>query len=244
MVTDEGSFQDAPAKPYQIPYRSIVPKKAECDNLLVPVCLSASHIATCSLRMEPVYMALGHASGLSAAMAVKGNVALQDVKVPELQAKLREQKAVLDLPNLVLGPASDQLAGVVVDDEHAELTGSWVTSSYGAPVDDSSRNDGDSGKGEKTAKFIAKLPAAGKYEVRFAYSSAPNRAAKVPVEVSHAGGVAKVTVDERKPGTHDKIFVTLGTYDFSAEQPAEVKVSNEGTKGFVSVDAVQWVKVE
>ncbi|WP_009963342.1 FAD-dependent oxidoreductase [Verrucomicrobium spinosum] len=243
-VTDEGSFQDAPAKPYQIPYRSIVPKKAECDNLLVPVCLSASHIATCSLRMEPVYMALGQASGLSAAMAVKGNVAVQDVSVPALQAKLREQKAVLDLPNLVLGPASDQLAGVVVDDAHAEFTGSWVSSGYGAPVDDASHNDADSGKGEKTARFVAQLPAAGRYEVRFAYSSAPNRAASVPVEITHAGGVAKVWVDERKPGVHDKVFVSLGTFDFAANQPASVQVSNAWTRGFVSVDAVQWLPVK
>jgi hypothetical protein len=240
-VTDEGSFQDAPAKPYQIPYRSIVPKKEECENLLVPVCLSASHIATCSLRMEPVYMSLGHASGVAAAMAVQGNLAIQDVPVPALQAKLRAQKAVLDLPNLQLGPASDQLPGIVVDDSKAEYTGTWPSSSYGLPVDDASHNDGDTGKGEKQARFTVKLPADGRYEVRFAYSHAPNRSAAAPVEIMHAGGTASTTVDQRQPGTHDKVFVSLGTFTFTAARPAIVTVSNAGTKGYVSVDAVQFL---
>ncbi|MEZ0387105.1 MAG: FAD-dependent oxidoreductase, partial [Verrucomicrobium sp.] len=137
-VTDEGSFQDAPVKPYQIPYRSLVPKKSECENLLVPVCPSVSHIAMCSMRMEPVYMAMGQASGLAAVMAVKGNQAVQDISVPALQAKLREKKAVLELPNIAVGPASDELPGIVMDDASSEYTGSWVSSGYGAPVDGSS----------------------------------------------------------------------------------------------------------
>lgn len=238
-VVDEGSFQDAPAKPYQIPYRSIVPKRGTCGNLLVPVCLSASHIATCSLRMEPVYMALGHASGLAAAMAVKEGKEVQEINVKTLQDRLRAQKAVLELPNLVLGPASDELPGIVLDDAHAVFTGTWVSSSYGAPVDDSGHNDGDSGKGEKSVKFELKVPAEGRYEVRFAYAAAPNRAAKVPVTIEHATGKAEVTVDQRQPGIFDKVFVSLGTYGFSPKKPVVVVVSNAGTTGYVSVDAVQ-----
>ncbi|MDQ3621990.1 MAG: FAD-dependent oxidoreductase, partial [Verrucomicrobiota bacterium] len=99
-VTDEGSFPDAPARPYQIAYRSLAPKKAECENLLVPVCFSASHVAYCSMRMEPVYMAMGHASGLAAMMAIKHRKSVQEIDVPALQAKLREQKAVLELKSL------------------------------------------------------------------------------------------------------------------------------------------------
>ncbi|MCX7008237.1 MAG: FAD-dependent oxidoreductase [Kiritimatiellaeota bacterium] len=96
-VADEGSFPNAPAKPYQIAYRSVTPREAECANLLVPVCLSASHVAYCSLRMEPVYMALGQASGVAAVMALRGGWAVQEVDVPALQAKLRDQKQVLAL---------------------------------------------------------------------------------------------------------------------------------------------------
>ncbi len=98
-VADEGSFPDSPVKPYQIPYRSIVPKPEQCTNLLVPVCISASHVAYCSIRMEPQYMMMGHAAGLAAAEAARSNRTVQAIDVETLRAKLREQKAVLALPN-------------------------------------------------------------------------------------------------------------------------------------------------
>jgi hypothetical protein len=96
---NEGDFQ-VPVKPYAIPYRSLTPKPEECSNLLVPVCCSASHVAYGTIRMEPVYMILGQASGVAAAMAFDGDGTVQHVSVERLQAKLREQKAMLD-PNAV-----------------------------------------------------------------------------------------------------------------------------------------------
>ena len=97
-LTDEGSFPDAPTHPYQIPYRSLTPKPSECANLLVTVCLSASHVAYGSLRMEPVYMALGQAAGIAAVLAVRGNVAVQDVPYPQLRDRLLAAQQVLTLP--------------------------------------------------------------------------------------------------------------------------------------------------
>jgi hypothetical protein len=81
--------------PYEIPYRSLTPKKADCRNLLVPVCLSATHVAICTIRMEPVYMMMGHASGVAAALAARSGAAVQDVNGAALFARLREQAAVL-----------------------------------------------------------------------------------------------------------------------------------------------------
>jgi hypothetical protein len=92
---NEGDFQ-VPVKPYAIPYRSLTPKAEECSNLLVPVCCSASHVAYGTIRMEPVYMILGQASGVAAALACDGDGTVQRVPVEGLQAKLKEQKAVLD----------------------------------------------------------------------------------------------------------------------------------------------------
>ena len=75
---------------YKIPYESIVPTKGECDNLIVPVCVSASHIAFTSLRMEPVWMILGESAGVAAAIAVDGGISVQDVSYETLRPKLDE----------------------------------------------------------------------------------------------------------------------------------------------------------
>jgi len=73
---------------YRIPYRAIIPKRTECTNLLVPVCLSASHVAILSLRMEPVYVILGQSAGVAATIAIKANVPLQNVDYAELKLRL------------------------------------------------------------------------------------------------------------------------------------------------------------
>ncbi|MGA1116106.1 MAG: FAD-dependent oxidoreductase [Opitutales bacterium] len=75
---------------YKIPYESIVPTKGECDNLIVPVCVSASHIAFTSLRMEPVWMILGESAGVAAALAVDASIPVQDVPYEQLRPKLDE----------------------------------------------------------------------------------------------------------------------------------------------------------
>ncbi len=95
MVENEGDMQ-VPVKPYQIPYRVMLPKRAEMENLLVPVCFSASHVAYSSLRMEPQYMIMGHAAGVAASLAIKEGKPLQDISVKELQDILKSQAAVFE----------------------------------------------------------------------------------------------------------------------------------------------------
>jgi hypothetical protein len=95
IVLNEGDVQ-VPVQPYQIPYRVLLPKKSEAENVLVPVCFSASHIAYSSLRMEPQYMIIGHAAGNAAALALKHNVAVQDVPVTELQKLLHDEGGVFE----------------------------------------------------------------------------------------------------------------------------------------------------
>jgi hypothetical protein len=97
-VIDEGNFDVRAIKPYQIPYRSITPHKAQCVNLLVPVCLSATHVAYGALRMEPQYMNFGHAAGVAAVAAIRADAAVQDIDVKALQAELQAAKQVLSLP--------------------------------------------------------------------------------------------------------------------------------------------------
>lgn len=90
VVRNEGAFGHPCRKPYPISYRSIVPKKSECTNLLVPVCLSSTHVAYGSIRMEPVFMILGQSAGMAASMAIESRAAVQDVDYEKLKAKLLE----------------------------------------------------------------------------------------------------------------------------------------------------------
>jgi len=87
-VRNEGGFGLRCPKPYPVSYRSIVPKRQECANLLVPVCLSASHAAYGSIRMEPVFMILGQSAGTAAALAIGEGVAVQDLAYEKLKARL------------------------------------------------------------------------------------------------------------------------------------------------------------
>lgn len=238
-VIDEGNF-DHGTRPYQIPYRCITPQKAQCENLLVPVALSASHVAYGSVRMEPQFMIIGHAAGLAAVMALRQDGAVQDVDVPALQATLLGQKQVLALTPT--GPTLAAFGGTVLDDDGATFTGEWPQSSFGDPLEGSSHHDANEGKGTKTARFELTVPKAGRYEVRLAYTAAPNRADRVPVTVRATDGTTVVMVNQKVPPPLGGHFVALGTFPFTADQPALVIVANTATNGFVSVDAVQLVE--
>jgi arylsulfatase A-like enzyme len=101
VYLDDGKYNGS----YKIPYEAIVPRKGQCDNLIVPVCVSASHIAFTSLRMEPVWMVLGESAGVAAAMAVDAEIPVQDVPYKQLRQKLDDLDQTLDR---IQGPVKDQ----------------------------------------------------------------------------------------------------------------------------------------
>jgi hypothetical protein len=95
FVQNEGNVEAHGFAPYPISYKSIVPKVSECSNLLVPVCLSATHIAFGSIRMEPVFMVLGQSAATAACMAIDDNVEVQRVDYEKLKFKLVADKQIL-----------------------------------------------------------------------------------------------------------------------------------------------------
>jgi hypothetical protein len=233
-VWNEGDVQVNPGGPYPISYRALVPKKSEAENLIVPVCVSSSHIAYGSIRMEPVFMILGQSAATAAALALDAGVAVQDVPYADLRARLLADEQVLGA-----GTPPTDFEGTVVDDSEATLTGAWTTAAATKPfVGDGYRHDADAAKGKK-ARFVATLPRAGHYEVRLAYTTNANRATNVPVAIEHAAGTANVVVNQQTPPTLNGIFSRLGDYDFGTS--AVVEVSTAGTNGYVIVDAVQFV---
>jgi hypothetical protein len=100
-VHNEGDIGVGLPGPYEIAYGALIPKKEECQNLLVPVCASASHIAFGSIRMEPVFMILGQSAAVAACMAIDESIAVQEVKYEKLKNLLTEKGQVLTLENAI-----------------------------------------------------------------------------------------------------------------------------------------------
>jgi len=241
QARNEGDVEVGVAGPYGISYRSLVPKATECTNLLVPVCMSASHLGYGSVRMEPVYMILGQACGTAAVIAIDDNLDVQKVPYARLRERLVADKQLIEWTGAAVrrGISSSTLPGIVMDDKQAKLTGEWVPSSASGGIDRGYQHDGNSGKGQKSARFELKIPRDGRYEVRFAYTANPNRATNVPVTIESADGSKTVMVNERIEPSIDKAFVSLGKFSFKASEPAVIVVKNDNTDGYVIIDAVQ-----
>jgi hypothetical protein len=94
---NEGVIWHVPPKPYGISYRSIIPPKGQCENLFSPICLSASHVAHGSIRMEPVFMALGQSAAIAAGLAIDSRVSVQEVPYPALREKLEAARQIVDV---------------------------------------------------------------------------------------------------------------------------------------------------
>ncbi|NIA12599.1 MAG: FAD-dependent oxidoreductase [Nitrospiraceae bacterium] len=241
-VVNEGDMQVG-VQPYEIAYRALVPKRTECANLLVTGCVSASHVAYSSIRMEPQYMIMGQAAGVAAALAIGSDVPVHAVDVETLRARLREQRQVLSLEDAA-APHVDirKLEGVVVDNDKAVVVGAWTPSiSVGPYVGMDYLHDHDAGKGERRVRFVPELPKAGQYEVRVSYSAHPNRATNTPVRIHTSDGVKEVTLNQRKYTGNHAPFVSVGVFRMAAGGDGYVEIGNANTDGSVIADAVQWL---
>ncbi len=248
-VLNEGDVQVGGFPPYPISYRSIVPKESECSNLLVPVCMSATHIAYGSIRMEPVFMVLSQSSATAACQAIDEECAVQKIDYAKLRERLLADKQVLAWtgPAARAGIDPTKLSGIVLDDKQAELTGNWSTSSsIGGFVGSGYLHDSNEDKGQKDARFKFEIKVPGRYEVLVAYTPNPNRATNVPVTITTADGDRTIQVNQRNAPTGSaeksaagKSFHSLGVFRLEAGKPCIVTISNRGTDGHVIVDAVQ-----
>lgn len=245
FVRNEGDIQTG-ARPYPISYRSIIPQAAQCSNLLVPVCLSASHIAYGSIRMEPVFMVMGQSAATAAGLAIERGTSVQDVDYGALKERLLTAGQMLDFVSApLIAPASldkAKLPGVVVDDSEATRKGfDREGHTSAAFVGDGYRHDSNDAKGEMSARFTPTLPQAGTYRIALAYSPNSNRATNVPVTIHHAKGEAKVLINQKLKPKGDGPFHIVGTFEFAAGKDSWVEITNAGTDGHVIIDAVQWL---
>ena len=244
-VQNEGDIGVSPRGPYEIAYGSLVPKKGQAANLLVPVACSASHIAYGSIRMEPVFMILGQSAATAAGLAIDRNLAVQDVPYADLKARLLADGQILRKQvDLSKYPAEEddhaaakQLPGITVDDADAKLTGDWTESQAGKGfIGEGYRHEGKGAHGPATATFRTTLPKPGRYEVSLTLVPNRNRATNAKVVIQHAHGLTEVRVNLALPSPDG--LRSLGTFEF--EDTAGVVISNEGADGYVVIDAVNW----
>jgi hypothetical protein len=236
MVKNEGNVEISGGLPYDIAYRSITPKREECDNLLVPVCLSASHIAYGSIRMEPVFMLLAQSAAKAACLAIDGGVKVQEIDVKEIQ-RMYAEDPLLD------GSAPD----VVVDDVdiNPAAESGWkrvkANNGYGRSyfVLDPTRKD-------ERLRFPFEVASDGKYTV-YTYFIRRGGSSKVSEIVVNDGekdelvwlDAGKITIKGQTSGE----WVALGEYDLQKGKPCYVEFTNGGkVTGQICADAVLVVK--
>jgi hypothetical protein len=245
-VQNEGDIGVSTNGPYEIAYGSLVPKKGQGSNLLVPVAMSASHIAYGSIRMEPVFMILGQSAATAAVFAIDGNLSVQQVPYVKLREQLLKDGQVLEYtgPKSSRGVDAKKLKGIVLDDTEAKVTGHWQQSGAAKSfIGDGYSHDGNAKDGQSSLRFEPKLTQPGKYRLQLASPPNPNRASNAAVEIQHAGGVEKLKIDLKSPKEAEGVFwIDLG--EFECANDTAITISNTGADGYVVVDGARWLPVE
>lgn len=242
-VENEGDVQVGVKGPYPVAYRSIVPKKSECENLLVPVCLSATHIAYGSIRMEPVFMIMGQSAATAAVQAIDAKVPVQAIDYARLKTQLLADGQILTWegkPATELPPPV-KLEGIVLDDTDSVKKGEWIDGSLvnTRKVGHGYVHDGNADKGDKSLTWAANIPEAGEYEIIFHFPPNANRATNVPITVEIDGKATEVKVDERN---EKKGAVSLGKFQLPKGKGTTIRLSNKETNGYVVADGLQFLK--
>lgn len=234
MVKNEGDVQMGGFGPYPVSYRSLIPKAAECKNLLVPVCLSATHIAYGSIRMEPVFMVLAQSAAVAASLAIDAKKSVQDVDVKNVQRLLKTNP-------LMDGSRPD----VVVDDADSSrvtVRGDWkreTSGSYGP-----SRLAAEAGNGaDGYVQFTPRLDRSGRYAVYAYYPKSTNPAAETAVQIFDGTKRSEAKIraaDVAVAGQTSGEWVHVGDYAVEKNGQPYVRILRNGPGGSVMADAVLW----
>ncbi|SFQ28564.1 FAD-dependent oxidoreductase [Parafilimonas terrae] len=234
MVKNEGDVQIGGFGPYPVSYRSLIPKPSECKNLLVPVCLSATHIAYGSIRMEPVFMVLAQSAAMAAVMAVDSNKAVQDINIKKLQQELIMNPLADNSTPEILVDNDDAVQAIVKGNWQKETRGSYGPSMY--------VTNGAAGE-TASVTFMPAVKKAGSYKI---YTYMPKFASLSPLitaEVYDGKTIIKKEIKESDinvQGQTSGEWVELGSYSLPAGKKAYVKISNKGSQTIVA-DAVLFV---
>jgi hypothetical protein len=237
MVKNEGDVQVGGFGPYLISYRSITPKADQCTNLLVPVCLSASHIAYGSIRMEPVFMMLGQSAAVAACMAIDGKCPVQQINVPKLQAELK---------NNPLADGSTPEILVDNDDKTAVTTkGNWKRMpNYEGCYGPSLLLDTSSNKAGDFVRFTPSIKKAGNYSVYIYIEKAPGVTSRLNLDVYDGKTQKSIDLDLNQvvvKGQTEGEWVLIDKFYFSPGNKSYISISGKNANGNVFADAVLFI---
>ena len=234
MVKNEGDVQVHGFAPYAVSYRAIVPKQKEAANLFVPVCLSASHIAYGSIRMEPVFMVLGQSSAVAACQAIDKRIAVQQVNVKEVQSLFRADPL-----------ADGSIPEVLADNEDSHITGDWKTEKSGG-YGPTYLADDSKAETAKSVRFIPEKLKKGAYHVYTYFPKVMNPATKTYITIYDGDKATEKIIsqsDLQVEGQTSGEWLPLGLYNFSGEKKAYVEIFNKNADGVIVADAVLFVPV-
>lgn len=235
MVKNEGDVQVGGFPPYPISYRSITPKMTECKNLLVPVCLSATHIAYGSIRMEPVFMVLGQSSAVAASMAIDEHKPVQRVDVKKIQALLKKNPLMdHSVPEILVDDA---------DSSRIEKTGRWLVKKGGTYGLSGLYTTNNSKYSE--VKFRPSVLHSGTYAVyTYVVNRIQNPTSKITHVVNDGTKKTEVVINMREvsiKGQTTGEWVHLGDFYFKKGAKCSVAITNKNADGTVIADAVLFV---
>jgi hypothetical protein len=235
MVKNEGNVEVGGFDPYPISYRSFIPKPDECVNLLVPVCLSATHIAYGSIRMEPVFMVLAQSAASAAVMAIDNKTSVHEVNVATLQ------NALLNNPL-----ADGSIADVLVDNDDVGkvvVNGDWKSQSKGGYGPTYLTNDPADGK-QSSVRYIPEIKKPGVYKIYVYIPKVSGGSTNMTVIVANRKKQNEIKINSaaiKVEGQTSGEWAYVGEYKLSPAGKTFVELSSKDADGTVTADAVIWV---
>ncbi len=233
MVKNEGDVQIGGFDPYPVAYRAIIPKPGEATNLYVPVCLSATHIAYGSIRMEPVFMVLGQAAAAAACLAIDDKQPVQEVSVAKLNKLLRD--------NPLADGSTPEILTDDADGETARIHGSWQKIRYGGygPT-----FLADTTGAAASVRYTPVIKRAGTYQVYCYIPKVKKPGGSMAVTVYDGKKASKKqinTEDLRVEGQTSGEWVHIGDFPLPAGKKSYAEITGQGASGTVVADAILWV---